>query len=64
MLGLIKPLWTAVHVHLKNNKLVSNSQDPDHAQYFVGPDLGINCLQSVSADDISRLRVKALLIQF
>ena len=25
---------------------MSNSLDPDHAQHFVGPDLGPNCLQS------------------
>ena len=36
----------------------SNSLDPDHAQHFVGPDLGPNCLQRLSADDISRQRVK------
>ena len=28
----------------------SNSLDPDQAQHFVGPDLGPNCLQSLSAD--------------
>ena len=30
---------------------MSNSLDPDHAQHFVGPDLGQNCLQMLSADD-------------
>ena len=30
---------------------VSNSLDPDQARHFVGPDLGPNCLQSLSADD-------------
>ena len=28
--------------------------DPDLAQYFVGPDLGPNCLQRLSADVTSR----------
>ena len=37
---------------------VSNSLDPDQARRFVGPDLGPNCLQRLSADDISRLSVK------
>ena len=32
----------------------SNSLDPDQARHFVGPDLGPNCLQRLSADDISR----------
>ena len=30
---------------------MSNSLDPDQAQQFVGPDLGPNCLQRLSADD-------------
>ena len=30
------------------------SFDPDQAQHFVGPDLGPNCLQMLSADDTSR----------
>ena len=29
----------------------SNSLDPDQARHFVGPDLGPNCLQKLSADD-------------
>ena len=29
---------------------MSNSLDPDQYQHFVGPDLGPNCLQRVSAD--------------
>ena len=33
---------------------VSNSLDPDQARHFVGPDLGPNCLQRLSADDRSR----------
>ena len=31
---------------------MSNSLDPDQAQHCVGPDLGPNCLQRLSADDI------------
>ena len=30
---------------------MSNSLDPDQARQFVGPDLGTNCLQMLSADD-------------
>ena len=29
---------------------VSNSLDPDQARHLVGPDLGSNCLQRISAD--------------
>ena len=34
------------------------SLDPDQARHFVGPDLGPNCLQRLSADDTSEQRVK------
>ena len=37
---------------------MSNSLDPDQARNFVGPGLGPNCLQSLSADDTSKQRVK------
>ena len=37
---------------------MSNCLDPDQARYFVGADLGPNCLQRLSADDTSRQRVK------
>ena len=37
---------------------MSNSLDPDQARHFVGPDLGPNCLQRLSAVDTSRQRVK------
>ena len=30
---------------------MSNSLDPDQTGHFVGPDLGPNCLQRLSADD-------------
>ena len=36
---------------------MSISLDPYQAQHFVGPDLGPNCLQSVSEDGSSRQRV-------
>ena len=35
-----------------------NSLDPDQARHFVGPDLGPNCLQKLSADDKSPLAGK------
>ena len=36
---------------------MSNSLDPDQARHYVGPDLGPNYLQKLSADDNSRQRV-------
>ena len=35
----------------RNNTRVSNRLDQDQARRFVGPDLGPNCLQRLSADD-------------
>ena len=35
--------------------LASNGLDPDQDRRFVGPDLGPNCLQRLSADDKSRI---------
>ena len=32
---------------------MSNSLDPDQAQHLVGPELGPNCLQRLSGDDIA-----------
>ena len=32
---------------------MSNSLDPDHTQHTVGPGLGLNCLQRLSADDVT-----------
>ena len=32
---------------------LSNSLDSDQARHYVGPDLGPNCLQKLSADDTS-----------
>ena len=37
-----------------NTIRVSNSSDPDQARHFVEPDLGLNCLQRLSADDKRR----------
>ena len=34
-----------------NTIRVSNSLDPGRARHFVGPDLGLNCLQRLSVDD-------------
>ena len=42
---------------LRNAITVSNSLDPDQDRHYVGPDLGPNCLQWLSADDTSRQRV-------
>ena len=44
----------------RNNIRVSKSLDSDQARLYVGPDLGPNCLQKLSADDTSRQRVKVL----
>ena len=38
---------------------MSNSLDSDQAQHFVGPDLGPNCLQRLSADDTKDLNMIA-----
>ena len=41
-----------------NTIRVSNSFDPDQGRQNVGPDLGLNCLQRLSADKNScRLQV-------
>ena len=37
-----------------NTIRVSNNLDPDQAPRFVGPALGPNCFQRLSADDTSR----------
>ena len=34
----------------RNTIRASNSLDPDQARHFVGPDLGPNCLQRLSAE--------------
>ena len=45
----------------RNAIRVSNGLDQDQTRHFVGPDLGPNCLQRLSADDTSRQRVKLTL---
>ena len=37
---------------------MSNILDPDQVLHFVGPDLGPNSLQMLSADDTSIQRIK------
>ena len=45
----------------RNTVRVSNSLDPDQDSHFVGPDLGPNYLQELSADDKShRFEIKPL----
>ena len=39
---------------------MSNSLDLGQARHFVGPELGPNCLQRLSADDASWKRIDAL----
>ena len=43
--------------YFRNTIWVSNRLDPDHDLHFVGPDLGPNCLQKLSADDTSRQKI-------
>ena len=45
--------------YFRNTIILSTSLDQDQARHFVGPDLGPNCLQKLSAYDTSRQRVKA-----
>ena len=42
----------------RNTIRVSNSLDPDQDRHNVGPDLGPNCLQRLSADDKSRFSAR------
>ena len=44
------PYFTLWMLDFFNTIRVSNSLDPDQARHFVGPDLGPNCLQWLSAD--------------
>ena len=51
-------LWIFLEIIFFKNSFrkiirVSNNLDPDQARHFVGPDLGPNCLQRLSADDKS-----------
>ena len=42
---------------------MSNSLNPDQAQRFVGPYLGPNCLQRLSANDTSRQGLNKVRLQ-
>ena len=50
----IVPYFTLWIVDFFNTISVSNRLDPDQARHFVGPDLGPNCLQRLSADNKSQ----------
>ena len=50
---IIVPYFTIWMLDFFNTIRVSNSLDPDQARHFVGPDLGSNCLQMLSADNKS-----------
>ena len=43
-------------ISFRNTISVSNSLDSNQARRFVGPDLDLNCLQRISADDTTRQR--------
>ena len=47
---IIVPYFTLWMLDFFNTTRVSNNLDPDQARHFVGPDLGPNCLQRLSAD--------------
>ena len=49
------------NVFFRNTIRVSNGLDPDQDRRSVGPDLGPNCLQKLSADDKSPLARKELI---
>ena len=57
---VIVPYFTLRMLDFFNAIRVSNSLDPDQDRHFVGPDLGPNCLQRLSADDKSPLGAKEL----
>ena len=48
------PKLTFLKNSFRNTIIVSNSLDRDQARCFVGPGLGPNCLQLLSADDTRR----------
>ena len=51
---LISLKFTILTTSFKNTMSDLNRVDPDRARRFVGPDLGPNCLQRLSADDTGR----------
>ena len=64
-------IYTFSKKYFSNTIRVSDSLDPDQARHIVGPDLGTNCLQRLSADDCQqttkdvagRLRIKAITLK-
>ena len=50
---IIVPYFTLWMLDFFNTIRVSNSLDSDQARHFVGPDLGPDCLQRLSADNKS-----------
>ena len=57
---IIVTYFTLWMLEFFNTIRVSNSLDPDQARRYVGPDLGPNCLQRLSADNKSPLVGKEL----
>ena len=47
---IIVPYFTLWMLDFFNTIQVSNSLDPDQVRHIVGSDLGLNCLQRLSAD--------------
>ena len=47
-----------------NTIQVSKSFDPDQARHFVGPDLGPDCLQRLSADIAGKVKYKTTCLYF
>ena len=59
------PYFTLWMLEFFNTIPVSTSLDPDQARHFVGPDLGPNCLQRLSADTAGKeLNTKQLVDTF
>ena len=53
---------TFLKYSFKNTMRESNSLDPGQARRFVGPDLGPNSLQRLSADDTSKQMVNKVFL--
>ena len=45
-----------------SNSLDWSSLDPDKARHFIRPDLGLNCLQRLTADDTSKQRIRVCMV--
>ena len=60
MLGTLHAILSSADIFIylfKSSGILSESHnrlDPDQARHFVGPDLGPNCLQRLSADDTGK----------